>query len=54
VVPVGRLKQCVDKSDIQNYSLLYNEFVVYNVDQIKQRYLVKVKFDYDNLDSDEE
>ena len=27
-------------------SLYYNEFIVYNVAQIKQRYLVKLKFNY--------
>lgn len=54
MVPVGKLKQCVDKNDAHSYSLLYNEYVVYNVDQVRLRYLVKVKFDYDNLDSDED
>ena len=28
-------------------SLLYNEFIVYDVDQVQIRYLLKVKFNYD-------
>ena len=27
-------------------ALLYNEYVVYNVDQIRMRYLVQVEFKY--------
>ena len=48
IVPCGKLKCTVDKKDFGLYSLLYNEYIVYNVDQIKLRYLVKVQFDYDD------
>jgi hypothetical protein len=27
-------------------SLLYNEFIVYDEDQVNQKYILKVKFDY--------
>lgn len=47
VVPCGKLKCTLDKKDFSLYSLLYNEYIVYNVDQIKLRYLVKVQFEYD-------
>lgn len=40
-VPLGKLKKNKTKS-----SLLYNEYIVYNEDQIKLRYLVNVKFNY--------
>lgn len=26
--------------------LLYNEYIVYNVEQIKMRYVIQVKFNY--------
>lgn len=48
VMPIGKLKQKVDQKDAHNYSLLYNEFIVYDVAQIKLRYLVKVEFDYED------
>ena len=43
----GKLKSAVDKTDINSFSLLYNEYIVYDVTQIKLRYLVKVEFDYE-------
>ncbi|CAN1859316.1 Poly [ADP-ribose] polymerase 2 [Linum perenne] len=41
VVPLGKPKQQGRKG-----SLLYNEYIVYNVDQIKMRYIVQVNFNY--------
>ncbi len=43
----GKLKNSVDPTDANSYSLLYNEYIVYDVSQIKLRYLVKIEFDYD-------
>ena len=54
IVPVGNLKSAPNKAEANTYSLLYNEFVVYDVAQIKIRYLVKVEFDYDVDDEDED
>lgn len=42
VVPLG--KQVFGKID--GGSLLYDEFIVYNVNQIRMKYLVKMKFNY--------
>ena len=36
VVPTG----------VQGSSLLYNEFIVYDISQIKQRFVLQVKFHY--------
>lgn len=33
----------------QGYSLLYNEFIVYNPSQARMRYLLRVKFNYSSL-----
>lgn len=38
--PVGDLRS----SGVEETSLLYNEFIVYDVDQVKMKYLVKLKF----------
>ena len=46
VVPCGKLIGIKDKAAAAEYALLYNEYIVYNVDQIKLKYLVKVEFDY--------
>ncbi|KAJ4458348.1 putative polymerase family [Paratrimastix pyriformis] len=35
-------------------SLRYNEFIVYNTDQVKIRYLVKLKFNYPDNDEEED
>jgi len=40
-VQAGKLK-----SDTTNGSLQYNEYIVYDVSQVKMRYLLKMKFDY--------
>lgn len=48
VVPCGKLVNSVGRDVAASYSLLYNEFIVYNVDQIKLRYLVKVEFDFED------
>jgi poly [ADP-ribose] polymerase len=42
VVPLGE----GTKADIKKSSLLYNEYIVYDVSQIKARYLVQMKFSY--------
>ncbi|XP_021906919.1 poly [ADP-ribose] polymerase 2 isoform X2 [Carica papaya] len=42
VVPLGKP---VDQSSHQG-ALLYNEYIVYNVDQIRMRYVIQVKFKY--------
>lgn len=47
-VPMGPgVKTGVGKSN--SYSLLYNEFIVYNPAQIRMRYLLRVKFNYASL-----
>ena len=43
VVPLGKEKS----QTIAGGSLLYNEFIVYDVSQIKIKYLVKMKFIYE-------
>ena len=45
-VPLGKM---VTNKDGKNSSLLYNEYIVYNEEQIKIRYLLNVKFNYDQL-----
>jgi len=47
-VPTGRPKEIGIDSSLQ-----YNEFIVYNTDQIKIRYLVKLRFNYPADDDDE-
>ncbi|WOG94738.1 hypothetical protein DCAR_0314035 [Daucus carota subsp. sativus] len=42
VVPLGKPKQ---HSDVQA-SLLYNEYIVYNADQIRMRYVIHVNFNF--------
>ncbi|KAM7501206.1 hypothetical protein LguiB_000110 [Lonicera macranthoides] len=42
VVPLGKPKQQLSSKA----SLLYNEYIVYNVDQIRMRYVVRVDFRY--------
>lgn len=42
VVPLGIPK----KQSATRVSLLYNEFIVYNVEQIRMRYLLQVKFNF--------
>lgn len=41
-IPMGK---GVD-SGVKNSSLLYNEYIVYDVNQVFIRYLLRVKFDY--------
>lgn len=48
VVPCGKLKNTLKSpQEASSYALLYNEYIVYNENQIKLRYIVKVEFDYD-------
>uniref|UniRef100_A0AC34QIG5 Poly [ADP-ribose] polymerase n=1 Tax=Panagrolaimus sp. JU765 TaxID=591449 RepID=A0AC34QIG5_9BILA len=42
IVPMGKPKKGSDKKG----DLIYNEYIVYNVAQIKMRYLVRAKFIY--------
>ncbi|TNN08103.1 Poly [ADP-ribose] polymerase 1 isoform 1 [Schistosoma japonicum] len=42
VYPIGKP---ID-SNVPNTTLCYNEYIVYNVSQVKQKYLVRVKFHY--------
>ncbi|KAG7249493.1 hypothetical protein CRUP_030166, partial [Coryphaenoides rupestris] len=47
-VPMGpALKTGVGKQG--SYSLLYNEFIVYDPSQVRMRYLLKVQFNYSSL-----
>ena len=41
-VPMGKGKA----SGVKDSSLLYNEFIVYDVGQIRQKYVLKVEFVY--------
>ncbi|XP_006818261.1 poly [ADP-ribose] polymerase 2-like isoform X2 [Saccoglossus kowalevskii] len=45
VVPIGKGKK-TGVANKQGYTLNYNEFIVYNTNQVKMRYLVKVKFHF--------
>ena len=45
VVPLGLPYQGKSKQQ-QGLSLLYDEYIVYDTDQIKLKYLLKVKFNY--------
>ena len=42
VVPLGKEK----RDSIPGSSLLYNEYIVYKPEQIKMKFLVKMKFHY--------
>jgi poly [ADP-ribose] polymerase len=54
VVPCGQMKSSVSKDVANSCALLYNEYIVYDVAQIKLKYLVKVKFDFDVYDDDDD
>lgn len=45
VVPLGPGVEVAPKND-SNYSLLYNEYIVYNPAQVRTRFLLKVKFNF--------
>jgi hypothetical protein len=42
-VPYGKLQK---NPNVDYSELLYNEFIVYDVDQIKMKYLIKIRFNY--------
>jgi hypothetical protein len=42
IVPCGKQVPC----NVPGAALLYNEFIVYDIAQIKMKYLVKLKFNY--------
>ena len=44
-IPIGFGKDQVFDNG-QNSSLLYNEYIVYNTNQIKMKFLLKIEFDY--------
>ncbi|XP_051118900.1 poly [ADP-ribose] polymerase 2 [Andrographis paniculata] len=46
VVPLGKPKEQQHQAGGAKGSLLYNEYIVYNVEQIRMRYLVQVNFNY--------
>lgn len=54
VVPCGKMKNTVSKAEANSYSLLYNEYIVYDVSQIRLKYLVKVQLDFDVDEEDDE
>lgn len=37
-----------ENTDIDGSSLLYNEYIVYKIEQIRIRYLLRVNFNYKN------
>ena len=45
VAPVGKLVKTGVKNP-NGYTLNYNEFIVYNTNQIRMKYLAKVQFDF--------
>lgn len=47
VVPCGKIKSAVSSQEANQCALLYNEYIVYNENQIKLKYIVKVEFVYD-------
>jgi poly [ADP-ribose] polymerase len=42
-VPLGKP---VAQEKVKKTDLLYNEYIVYNVEQVNIRYLLRIKFDY--------
>ena len=46
-IPMGKAAP-VQHSEHQHLSLQYNEFIVYDVSQIRMKYLIKIKFNYKN------
>lgn len=45
-VPIGNIV-ATGVNNPKGYTLLYNEYVVYDVTQIKMKYLVKIEFQYE-------
>lgn len=43
LVPIGKPKTTTNDA---NYSLLYNEYIVYDIKQVKLRYLLRLRFNY--------
>ncbi len=46
-VPIGNITSTESSSNKNAYSLLYNEYIVYNEAQIRTRFIVKIEFDFD-------
>ncbi len=46
-VPTGPLGDTGLVKKTEGFTLAYNEYIVYDVSQIKMRYLAKIKFQYD-------
>lgn len=50
IVPSGCLKDISQEYFLgkdESFSLNYNEYIVYNTNQVKMRYILRVKFDFD-------
>ena len=45
LLPIGDI---VSKDNTNSYTLLYNEYIVYDEAQIKTRFLVKIEFDFED------
>jgi len=48
VVPIGKLTE----SGLADVFLEHSEYVVYNVSQVRIRYMLKVKFDFKKIEGD--
>ena len=46
-IPLGNIIS-TDSSNKNGYSLLYNEYIVYNESQVRTRFLVKIEFDFED------
>lgn len=49
-VPCGELRDISEKKNHkrtnERFTLNYNEYIVYNVNQVKMRYILKIKFHF--------
>lgn len=45
-IPIGNIQHSEQYDESE---LLYNEYIVYNTSQVKCKYLVKIKFDFDDI-----
>lgn len=46
IVPCGELVQLEDDNELKKCTLAYNEYIVYNVNQILMRYAMRIKFHF--------
>ena len=47
-IPMGKGQRVADPEVASRSSLLYNEFIVYDTKQIRQKYVLKVRFNYNH------